>query len=54
MQNFAYDKALSAIIDFASLINKKFNDTAPWTIPHDLNRRRHITLVNLSPEVLTS
>jgi methionyl-tRNA synthetase len=32
MQNFAYDKALSVIIDFASVINKKFNDTAPWNL----------------------
>ncbi len=32
MQNFAYDKALGAIIDFASLINKQFNDTAPWNL----------------------
>jgi len=32
MQNFAYDKALSNIIDFASLINKNFNDTAPWNL----------------------
>jgi methionyl-tRNA synthetase len=32
MQKFSYDKALSAIIDFASLINKQFNDTAPWNL----------------------
>jgi len=32
MHNLSYDKALGAIIDFANLINKRFNDTAPWNL----------------------
>ena len=29
MENFAYSDALGAIIDYAGLINKRFNDAAP-------------------------
>jgi methionyl-tRNA synthetase len=28
--DLAFDKAMQAVIDFANLVNKKFNDTAPW------------------------
>lgn len=30
--DLAYDKAIQAIIDFANLVNKKFNDLAPWNL----------------------
>ncbi len=32
IKNFAYSEALGAIIDYASLINKRFNDAAPWNL----------------------
>lgn len=32
MKNFSFDKALNAITDFASVVNKNFNDTAPWNL----------------------
>jgi methionyl-tRNA synthetase len=32
MENFAYSEALLAIVDFANLINKRFNDAAPWNL----------------------
>jgi len=32
MREFQYSEALGAIIDFASLINKRFNDAAPWNL----------------------
>lgn len=32
MENFAYSDALGAIIDYAGLINKRFNDAAPWNL----------------------
>ncbi len=32
MHEFQYSEALAAIIDFASLINKRFNDAAPWNL----------------------
>lgn len=30
--NLSFDKAINAIIGFASLVNKKFNDSAPWNL----------------------
>jgi methionyl-tRNA synthetase len=30
--DLAFDKAMQAVIDFANLVNKKFNDTAPWNL----------------------
>jgi methionyl-tRNA synthetase len=30
--NLAFDKALQAIIDYADLVNKRFNDKAPWSL----------------------
>ena len=32
MDDLAFDKAINAVIDFANLINKKFNDNAPWNL----------------------
>lgn len=32
MKEFQYSEALGAIIDFASLVNKRFNDAAPWNL----------------------
>ena len=32
MQNFAFDKALSTITEFATSTNKNFNDAAPWNL----------------------
>ena len=28
----AFDKAINAVIEFSSLVNKKFNDSAPWNL----------------------
>jgi len=30
--DLAFDKAIQAVIDFANLVNKNFNDTAPWNL----------------------
>jgi len=32
MRNMAFDKALGAIIDFATQTNREFNDLAPWNL----------------------
>jgi len=32
MKNFAFDKVLNAITEFASVTNKNFNDAAPWNL----------------------
>jgi methionyl-tRNA synthetase len=32
MKNFAFDKALAAITEFATVTNKNFNDAAPWNL----------------------
>jgi methionyl-tRNA synthetase len=32
MNNFSFEKAIGAAIDFASVINKNFNDSAPWNL----------------------
>jgi methionyl-tRNA synthetase len=32
MKNFSFDKALAAIIEFATIANRNFNDAAPWNL----------------------
>lgn len=32
MKDFSYDRAIGSILDFATLINKRFNDAAPWNL----------------------
>jgi methionyl-tRNA synthetase len=32
MKDFAFDRAIGAITDFATDVNKHFNDTAPWNL----------------------
>jgi methionyl-tRNA synthetase len=32
MKDFSYETAIASILDFASLINKRFNDAAPWNL----------------------
>lgn len=32
MKEFSFERAIAAILDFATLANKKFNDTAPWNL----------------------
>ena len=32
MKDFSYDRAIQAILEFATLINKRFNDAAPWNL----------------------
>jgi methionyl-tRNA synthetase len=32
MQNLAFDKAIAAVVELASSVNKKFNDEAPWNL----------------------
>lgn len=33
--NLAFDKAINAVVEFASLVNKRFNDAAPWNLKKD-------------------
>ncbi len=32
MKNFAFDKAIAAIVEFATIVNRNFNDAAPWNL----------------------
>ncbi len=32
MSNFAFDKAIYSVIEFANLVNKNLNDSAPWNL----------------------
>jgi methionyl-tRNA synthetase len=32
MKNFSFERALASVTEFASEVNKKFNDLAPWNL----------------------